>query len=246
MDENLRKEEESLVFMERMSESLNLHNSKMQYISERLPVAHLPVIPIQFKLPSNALSAIIQHTQSPLQPNDNKMNICEEYQAQNRKNSKTKMKRKSAINRDDNPRATKRRRMHDDSNRNNKSRQQMPQIETVGRDEFESVPKYVKGRLTQKRLNDAINEFNACVLSKYRVLSMKPSTMSKNQFDFYEKFAKEETAETKKFKWLNGDDLRNTKNFTFDQTGKAIFNVMRHLKRIKMISGKKPKYLVLT
>merc|ERR1712157_416155 len=121
-------------------------------------------------------------------------------------------------------------------------------IETVGKSEFESVPKYVKGRLTQKRLNDAINEFNECVTSKYRILSMKPSTMSKHQFDIYEKCLKEETAEIKKLKcqWLSADDLKKTKNFTFDQTGKAIFNVMRHLKRIKMISGKKPKYLVLS
>merc|ERR1712228_267202 len=238
MDEQLCKEEESLVFMERMSESLQLHNSKMQYIAQRLPVSHLPVIPNQFKLPSNALSAIIQHTQS-------QYSTSPQLQVANKRNSKTKIKRKSAMDRDDNPRATKRRRMNNNE-KNQKQKKEIAQIETVGKDEFESVPKYVKGRLTQKRLNDAINEFNSCILSKYRVLSMKPSTMSKHQFDFYEKFVKEETAETKNTQWLNGDDLKNhTKNFTFDQTGKAIFNVMRHLKRIKMITGKKPKYVVL-
>merc|ERR1712154_731978 len=135
---------------------------------------------------------------------------------------------------EDNRNKTKRRKLNNNVNGN--GNRQIAQLETVGRDEFDSVPKYVKGRLTQKRLNGAINEFNACIVSKYRVVNMKPSTMSKHQFDLYEKFVKEETAETKKTQWLNGDDLKQSKNFTHDQTGKAIFNVMRHLKRIKMIT----------
>jgi len=249
MDDILRKEEESLIFMERMSESLELLNKKQSYIHSNLP-QQLPVISDHYKLASNALSTIIQQsnniyrdqTSSPqISTNNNNQSI---HNNQRRKTTSNRNnKRKALQSMDDNPRAIKRRKINA-SNNNNRNKE-IPQIEIVGKDQFDSVPKYVKSRLTQTRLNDAINEFNKQLLSKYRVIQMNPSKMNKHQYDLHEKYLKEETNETKKSFWLSHDDFKDSTLFTFDQTGKAIFNVMRHLKRIKMISGKKPKYVVL-
>ena len=259
MDETIKKEEESLVFVERMTECILLHNKKISHMIENLP-PQLPVISDRYQLPSNALCSIIQFAQGKDKENisfmseDSYNNHNNHNNHNNNRRRNTKLKRKGTLEMDDNPRAIKRRRKNNDNynnnnnknnNNNNNKQREIPQIEIVGKDEFNLVPKYVKGRLTQNRLNDSIIEFNKGLQTKYRILQMNPTKMQKYQFDLHEKYIKEETKETKHSYWLNHDDFRNSNNFTFDQTGKAIFNVMRHLKRIRMISGKKPKYVVL-
>eukprot|EP00486_Rosalina_sp_Unknown_P012926 CAMPEP_0201584078 /NCGR_PEP_ID=MMETSP0190_2-20130828/106297_1 /ASSEMBLY_ACC=CAM_ASM_000263 /TAXON_ID=37353 /ORGANISM="Rosalina sp." /LENGTH=159 /DNA_ID=CAMNT_0048027337 /DNA_START=8 /DNA_END=484 /DNA_ORIENTATION=+ len=74
MDESIRKEEESMVFVERMIECVTLHNKKISNMIERMP-PQLPIIPDHYQLPSNALSAIIQYAQQQQQNNTNKENI---------------------------------------------------------------------------------------------------------------------------------------------------------------------------
>eukprot|EP01084_Bolivina_argentea_P260055 439039_1 len=237
MDENICKEEESLVFIERMSECLDLQNNKISYIIDHLPI-NLPNISNNYKLPSNALSLIINKSMSSsITPSNTHI---QQQQQQHKKSNKRKTI-SSLIN---DPRAIKRRKINENNIGKPKTKKEIPQIEIVGKDEFNNVPKYVKSRLTQIRLNESINEFNKILILKYSLLQMNPSKMGKNQFDLHEKYIKQ-TNETKYLHWLNHDDFKDSKNFTFDQTGKAIFNVMRHLKRIKMISGKKPKYAVL-
>ena len=253
MEKSIEKEEESMVFIERMIECVTLHNKKISNMKQNMP-HQLPIISDHYQLPSNALSAIIQYTQER-NNNNNKENLSSSFnilppsQYNNNNNNRrrnVKSKRKATTEIDDNPRANKRRKVNDSHYGNNKNRSgQTPQIEIIGKDEFDSVPKYVKGRLTQSRCNDAINEFNKELTSKYRILQMHPSKMQKYQFDLHERYVREDTKETKNCYWLSHDDFKSSTNFTFDQTGKAIFNVMRHLKRIRMISGKKPKYVVL-
>ena len=70
---------------------------------------------------------------------------------------------------------------------------------------------------------------------------------TKKQLELYDKFMGQETAETKSQYWLVMQDFKNihSRLITSDQTGKAIFSVLRHLKRIKMISGKTPKYALI-
>jgi len=255
MDEQISREEDSIVFIERMSEAVELHNNKIDAMINHLP-EQLPIISDRYKTPSITLSTIMQYVDRQRSPHHQQSfqgnsSFSEPHSGTNHKHGQHRssppqhnqegprraVKRKAAGN--GGPRATKRRKVNEESQR------EIPQIEIVGKDEFDSVPKYVRGRLSQNRLNDSINEFNQHLMAKYRILQMAPSKMPKGQYDLFEKYQKEETKETKRLFWLGQDDFRNSRNFTFDQTGKAAFNVMRHLKRIKMISGKKPKYSVL-
>ena len=248
MDERISREEESIVFIERMSEAVELHNNKIDAMINHHP-EQLPVISDRYKAPSSTLSTIMQYVQRQHHEQSNHDNSSfldsqthhnpTSPPQQNQEHQRRAVKRKAAGN-GHGPRATKRRKVNEGS-----SPREIPQVEIVGKDEFDSVPKYVRGRLTQNRLNDSINELNQQLMAKYRILQMLPSKMQKSQYDLHEKYLKEETKETKKLFWLNHDDFKNSRNITFDQTGKAIFNVLRHLKRLKMLSGKKPKYAVL-
>jgi len=251
MDETIRREEESIVFIERMTEAVAVHNHKIDDMITNLP-KQLPVISDRFKAPSNALSTIMQYVQrqndlqhqqsqgghSAFIESQSNHNVAPPPQ-QNQEGQRRAVKRRAAGN-GDGPRATKRRKVGDTS-----TQREIPQIEIVGKDEFESVPKYVRGRLGQNRLNDSIAEFNQQLVAKYRILQMAPSKLQKSQYDLHEKYQREETKETKRWFWMKHDDFKNSRNITFDQTGKAVFNVLRHLKRLKMLSGKKPKYAVL-
>merc|ERR1740123_2719728 len=95
MDESLKREEASLLFMERMSEAMTLHGSKMQSIQNRLPTEHLPVIPNQLKLPSNALAAVIAHSADNHTAHPNQ-------QQNERPKPKANIKRKPTVNNEDN------------------------------------------------------------------------------------------------------------------------------------------------
>mmetsp|Transcript_57915 Transcript_57915/g.92004 ORF Transcript_57915/g.92004 Transcript_57915/m.92004 type:complete len:331 (+) Transcript_57915:32-1024(+) len=265
MDQVLAKEEESLVYIERMLECVSLHNNKLSHMTENLP-AQLPVISTRYKQPSNALTALIQSTRSQSQcepphaeqhamydalPMHNNENVdhsnSSNHHQQRRKSAKTKRRKAASSSLDEDPRAIKRRRKTANSSdcQSREAAKEIPQIEIVGKDEFDAVPKYAKGRLTQSRLNDAINEFNHELMTKYKILHMNPSKMQKHQYDLHERYVKQESNETKHCHWLSVEDLKDAPSFSADATGKAIFNVMRHLKRVKMIGGRTPKYIVI-
>ena len=121
MDTNLRKEEESLIFMERMSECLQLQNKKITNIIQNLP-EQLPEIPDRYKLPSNALSTIIQTMQQQNIGTDSFFDgstqtvspqINHNHNNNNNQRRIAKTKRKAVSINNDNPRATKRRKMND-------------------------------------------------------------------------------------------------------------------------------------
>lgn len=251
MDESVTREEQALMFMERMCDAAELQSTKLAAMAHHLP-DQLPVISDRYQQPSKTHASIIRYARSggsyepTLSPPPQTVPPPQHRRALKRKGP-------SANNQND-KRALKRRRINEKGNSNNRNKgtkstspyaSAVPQIEIVGKDEFESVPKYVRGRLTQTRLNESILEFNQELTAKYRILQMAPSKLQGSQYDAHDRYLKQETKETKALHWLNHDDFRNSANFTHDQTGKAIFQVMRHLKRIKMLSGKKPKYAVL-
>ena len=60
------------------------------------------------------------------------------------------------------------------------------QVRLVGKDEFDNVPQYVRSRLTQERVNNAIEDFNSELRKKYKVLRANPSKLSSHQFELYD------------------------------------------------------------
>ncbi|CAG8589285.1 13472_t:CDS:2 [Ambispora gerdemannii] len=115
--------------------------------------------------------------------------------------------------------------------------------------EFDTVPKYILNRLTREKVNEAIDDFNKLLADKYRILKMNPSSMNQNLKARYWAYKEAITEETRGKKiendgfgkhFITENDIKNTNqkiNLKMDATGRAIFAVLRHVKKLKEVRG---------
>lgn len=113
----------------------------------------------------------------------------------------------------------------------------IPVLEYVTVDEFESVPKYMKGRLTYSQLNAAIDELNKPFQEKYKILAMKRSALNDANRKRFEKFKLQETKDTSGEYFIVDEDIKEFSTLKMDSVGRAILTVLRHCGRIKEIRG---------
>jgi len=103
--------------------------------------------------------------------------------------------------------------------------------------EFDSLPKYMKGRLKYEALNAAVDEFNAALADKYTFLARgflpKMSIEEKKRFKDYK--AQESTREARGAQFLTADDLRSASCLKLEANRRAIFTILRHCGRVREI-----------
>ncbi|NWW55253.1 SKA1 protein, partial [Pedionomus torquatus] len=63
--------------------------------------------------------------------------------------------------------------------------------------EFESVPAYMKGRLTYDQINSVVQEINKAVVGKYKILHQPLKSMNATARNLYHRYLEEETKDTK-------------------------------------------------
>ncbi|CAC5411089.1 unnamed protein product [Mytilus coruscus] len=113
----------------------------------------------------------------------------------------------------------------------------VPTVEYVTVEEFEGVPKYMKGRLTYTQVNGAIDELNKPLKEKYKILSMKRTTLNDVNRKRYEKFKLQETKDTAGEYFIVEEDIKEFSTLKMDNVGRAILTVLRHCGRMKEIRG---------
>uniref|UniRef100_A0A8C0V8I0 SKA complex subunit 1 n=1 Tax=Cyanistes caeruleus TaxID=156563 RepID=A0A8C0V8I0_CYACU len=64
-------------------------------------------------------------------------------------------------------------------------------------EEFESVPVYMKGRITYDQVNAVVQQMNKAVVEKYKILYQPLKSMSAPARSLYHRFIEEETNDTK-------------------------------------------------
>jgi hypothetical protein len=112
-------------------------------------------------------------------------------------------------------------------------------IGLLSEEEFEQVPKYLKGRLTATKINSFIQYFNRFLAEKYGILFR--SNPAKLSIDQRQKFFEWKAAELEElggriflteadFKAKNGQG-----HFKFDQVARNILTILRQVGRIKEV-----------
>ncbi|XP_040568647.1 uncharacterized protein [Lepeophtheirus salmonis] len=104
--------------------------------------------------------------------------------------------------------------------------------------EFDSIPAYMKGRLNYNSLNQALEEFNSVLKTKYTFFNQgfNPNANFKTKTK-YQEMKKLETKETKGLCFLVMDDIKALPSFKTDSSRKSIFSILRHFHKIKEIRG---------
>ncbi|XP_045606057.1 SKA complex subunit 1-like [Procambarus clarkii] len=114
---------------------------------------------------------------------------------------------------------------------------QIPAIDYLTVEEFESVPKYIRGRLQYEQVNNAVNELNKTLDSKYTLLSRHRSKLSETDWRIVNICKRQETQETKGSYFVVDDDIKRWSGLKLDTAGRSMMTVLRTLKRIREVRG---------
>jgi len=113
----------------------------------------------------------------------------------------------------------------------------IPIVEYITVDEFNDIPKYMKGRLTYESLNKSVNDFNQTIESKYQFLATHSSKYSEADMKRYQVYKSQENAESSGEYFCTAQDLKLYSDLKADNTTKIVLTCLRHCKRIKEIRG---------
>lgn len=115
----------------------------------------------------------------------------------------------------------------------------IPTLVYITVEEFEGVPKYMKGRMNYSQVNTAIDELNKAFSEKYKVLGMKRTTLNDLNKKRYERYKEQESKDTKGEHFIVDGDIKEFTNFKMDSVGRSVLTILRHVGRIKEIRGGK-------
>ncbi|RWS31672.1 spindle and kinetochore-associated protein 1-like protein [Leptotrombidium deliense] len=71
-----------------------------------------------------------------------------------------------------------------------------PSVSFLTTDEFESIPKYMRGRVTYEMINGAVTDFNRAIADKYKLMSTHSSKYSEEELKKYQLYKSQESADT--------------------------------------------------
>lgn len=114
-----------------------------------------------------------------------------------------------------------------------------PAIEYITVDDFETVPKYMRGRLTYTQVNSAVDEINKAFVGKYKILRMKKSTLNDVNRKRYEKYKQQESKDTTGEYFVTDEDIKEYSTLKLDRIYRSFLTILRHCRRMKEIRGGK-------
>ncbi|CAH1796779.1 unnamed protein product [Owenia fusiformis] len=94
-------------------------------------------------------------------------------------------------------------------------------IEYLMIDEFESTPKYIRGRFTYDQINSAIDEFNKALTAKYTYMAKAKKNIIERTSKTYTGYKAQENKETKGFQFFVEEDVKLHTSFKLGKSRKS-------------------------
>ncbi|NWS80524.1 SKA1 protein, partial [Toxostoma redivivum] len=111
------------------------------------------------------------------------------------------------------------------------------EVSLITTEEFESVPAYMKGRITYDQVNAAVEQINKAVVGKYKILYQPLKSMSAPVRNLYHRFMEEETKDTKGVFFIVEADLKEFTQLKLDKRFHSILSILRHCQRVREVRG---------
>ncbi|XP_055925688.1 spindle and kinetochore-associated protein 1-like [Argiope bruennichi] len=121
-----------------------------------------------------------------------------------------------------------------------KNKRSVERMKFVTVQEFENVPKYLKGRFKYEQVNKFVEEFNHALEGKYKLLFMSRKELKPPQLKIWQKLKSQENAETKGLFFCTTEDLKDYGNIKLDKASLNIMTILRHCGKVKEIRGPGP------
>ncbi|XP_068211507.1 spindle and kinetochore-associated protein 1-like [Palaemon carinicauda] len=113
----------------------------------------------------------------------------------------------------------------------------IPSIQYITVEEFDGVSKYIKGRLQYEQVNNAVDEVNKTIETKYMLMARPRAKLSEFDMKIVNACRSQENKETKGFYFVIDNDIKRWSNMKLDPAGRSMLTVLRTLKRLREIRG---------
>ncbi|XP_038067205.1 spindle and kinetochore-associated protein 1-like [Patiria miniata] len=110
-----------------------------------------------------------------------------------------------------------------------------PTMEFVTVEEFEGVPKYMKGRLNYDAINAAVEIINTAVSARYSLLHKPRHALGENAMKKVRRLKEQENKDTKGVFFFTDEDFKANSNGRCSTTSRSIFTILRHCGRLREI-----------
>ncbi|XP_005242961.1 spindle and kinetochore-associated protein 1 [Falco peregrinus] len=104
-------------------------------------------------------------------------------------------------------------------------------------EEFESVPAYMKGRLTCDHVNAVVEAMNKAVVCKYKILDQPLKSVNGAVRKLYHRFLEEDTKDTKGAFFIVEADIKEFNQLKVDKRFYRIIDILRHCQRLREVRG---------
>ncbi|KAK5902805.1 hypothetical protein CesoFtcFv8_008025 [Champsocephalus esox] len=112
--------------------------------------------------------------------------------------------------------------------------------------EFESIPQYMRGRVSYDQMNAAVQSINTAVTAKYKILHQSMKTLNNHTRKLHQRFKEQETKDTKGQNFVVEEDIREFSKIKVDKRFQGILNMLRHCQRLReMRGGGLTRYMLL-
>lgn len=111
------------------------------------------------------------------------------------------------------------------------------EMEIITIPEYESIPQYMKGRVSYDQLNAAVRCINAAVSSKYKIVHQSVKTLNNHSRKLHQRFKDQETKNTKGHFFIVEGDICEFTETKVDKKFQGILAMLRHCQRLKEQRG---------
>jgi len=115
-------------------------------------------------------------------------------------------------------------------------------FDIIDSEDYNQIPKYIKGRLTLDKINATIESLNRLYIEKYNLMRQHPSKLTAEQRQRYYDWKEMECEEVGGLYFITESDVKNNNfkggnniMFKLDPTGRAVLSMLRHLGKLKEI-----------
>ncbi|KAI4897748.1 hypothetical protein NFI96_033832 [Prochilodus magdalenae] len=117
------------------------------------------------------------------------------------------------------------------------SRAMIKEMEFITVQEFDTIPQYMKGRVTYDQLNAAVKSINTAVTGKYKILHQPVKSLTNATRKLHQRFKDQETKDTKGQFFVVEEDMRDLAQLKVDKRFVGMLNMLRHCQRLKELRG---------
>ncbi|XP_071011488.1 SKA complex subunit 1-like [Oncorhynchus clarkii lewisi] len=117
------------------------------------------------------------------------------------------------------------------------SKNQIREMEFITSPEFDTIPQYMKGRLTYEQLNTAVESINTAVTGKYKILNQPAKTLNNATRKLHQRFKEEENKDTKGLFFIVEADIKEFTKMKVDKRFQSILSMLRHCQRLREQRG---------